>query len=181
VKPAERVAWLREELARHNDAYFTNDAPLIPDADYDALAREIAGTGGRASELSDETSVSKKVGAPVSAVFSAVQHAEPMLSLDNVFDVDELRAWAERGAKTLGEDVATLSYAVEPKIDGLALSICTSMDFHARPRPVATAAWAKTSRQRENDPQRSALPRHRCSRAGRSAREVFLAKAILKN
>lgn len=123
MKAAERVAWLREELARHNDAYFTNDAPLIPDADYDALARELRALEAEHPELSDETSVSKKVGAPVSAVFSAVQHAEPMLSLDNVFDVDELRAWAERGAKSLGVDVSTLAYAVEPKIDGLALSI----------------------------------------------------------
>jgi DNA ligase (NAD+) len=123
VKPAERAAWLREELARHNDAYFSNDAPLIPDADYDALARELRALEAEHPELSDETSVSKKVGAPSSTVFSPVQHAEPMLSLDNVFDVDELRAWAERGAKILGEDAGALSFAVEPKIDGLALSI----------------------------------------------------------
>jgi DNA ligase (NAD+) len=133
VKPAERAARLREELARHNDAYFSNDAPLIPDADYDALARELRALEAEHPELSDETSVSKKVGAPSSTVFSPVQHAEPMLSLDNVFDVDELRAWAERGAKILGEDAGALSFAVEPKIDGLALSITT---FRSHSAPV---------------------------------------------
>jgi DNA ligase (NAD+) len=123
VKPAERVQWLREELTRHNDAYFLNDAPLIPDADYDALARELRSLEEQHPELADDTSVSKKVGAPTSAVFSPVTHAEPMLSLDNVFDVDELRAWAQRCAKGLGEEASALSFAVEPKIDGLALSI----------------------------------------------------------
>jgi DNA ligase (NAD+) len=123
VKPAERVKWLREELTRHNDAYFVNDAPLIPDGDYDALARELRALEAEHPELADEKSVSKKVGAPTSTVFSEVIHAEPMLSLDNVFDVDELRAWAGRCAKSLGEDAASLSFAVEPKIDGLAMSI----------------------------------------------------------
>ena len=120
---AERVKWLREELTRHNDAYFVNDAPLIPDADYDALARELRSLEEQHPELADDTSVSTKVGAPTSAVFSPVTHAEPMLSLDNVFDVDELRAWAQRCAKGLGAEASTLRFAVEPKIDGLALSI----------------------------------------------------------
>jgi DNA ligase (NAD+) len=123
VKAAERVKWLREELTRHNDAYFVNDAPLIPDADYDALARELRSLEEQHPELADDTSVSTKVGAPTSAVFSPVTHAEPMLSLDNVFDVDELRAWAQRCAKGLGAEASTLRFAVEPKIDGLALSI----------------------------------------------------------
>ncbi len=123
MKAAERVKWLRDELTRHNDAYFVNDAPLIPDADYDALARELRYLEEQHPELADETSVSKKVGAPTSAVFSPVIHAEPMLSLDNVFDVDELRAWAQRCAKGLSAEASTLRFAVEPKIDGLALSI----------------------------------------------------------
>jgi DNA ligase (NAD+) len=123
VTPAERVAWLREELTRHNEAYFKNDAPLIPDADYDALARELRSLEAEHPELADASSVSQKVGAPTSQVFSEVTHAEPMLSLDNVFDVNELRSWAQRCAKGLGEDASSLSFAVEPKIDGLALSI----------------------------------------------------------
>jgi DNA ligase (NAD+) len=123
VKPAERIAWLRSELTRHNDAYFVNDAPTIPDADYDALARELRALEAEHPELANNESVSKTVGAPASAVFSEVVHTEPMLSLDNVFDVNELTAWAQRCAKGLGEDAESLSFAVEPKIDGLALSI----------------------------------------------------------
>jgi DNA ligase (NAD+) len=123
VTPAQRVTWLREELTRHNEAYFKNDAPLIPDADYDALARELRELEAQHPELADASSVSQKVGAPTSQVFSEVTHAEPMLSLDNVFDVNELRLWAQRCAKSLDEDAHTLTFAVEPKIDGLALSV----------------------------------------------------------
>jgi DNA ligase (NAD+) len=114
---------LRSELTRHNDAYFVNDAPTIPDADYDALARELRALEAEHPELANDESVSKSVGAPASAVFSEVVHAEPMLSLDNVFDVVELEAWALRCAKGLGADANSLTFAVEPKIDGLALSI----------------------------------------------------------
>lgn len=123
MKAAERIAWLRSELTRHNDAYFVNDAPTIPDADYDALARELRALEAEHPELANDESVSKSVGAPASAVFSEVVHAEPMLSLDNVFDVVELEAWALRCAKGLGADANSLTFAVEPKIDGLALSI----------------------------------------------------------
>jgi DNA ligase (NAD+) len=123
VTPAERVAWLRAELAHHNEAYFVRDAPIIPDADYDALARELRALEAEHPELRDESSVSMSVGAPSSALFGAVTHAEPMLSLDNVFDVDELRSWAQRTAKGLGVEADSLTFVVEPKIDGLACSI----------------------------------------------------------
>ena len=65
VKPAERVAWLRAEIARHNEAYFVNDAPTIPDADYDALVRELRALEAEHPELRDEASVTETVGAPV--------------------------------------------------------------------------------------------------------------------
>ena len=123
MKPAERVAWLREEIARHNDAYFVNDAPTIPDAEYDALARELRALEAEHPELKVDDSVSDSVGAPVSNVFDRVVHSEAMLSLDNVFDVEELRQWSDRLAKSLQRDPESLRFAVEPKIDGLALSI----------------------------------------------------------
>ena len=123
MKPSERVKWLREELARHNDAYFKEDAPLIPDADYDALARELRTLEDEHPELRDKSSVSAKVGAAPSTTFSPVAHFEPMLSLDNVFDEHELRAWAQRCVKALDTPAQEISFAVEPKIDGLALSI----------------------------------------------------------
>ena len=123
MKPAERAAELRAEIARHNEAYYVEDAPTIPDADYDALVRELRELEATHPELRDEDSVTNKVGAPVSNVFDPVVHAEAMLSLDNVFDVADLRLWAERTAKSLAVGPETLRFAVEPKIDGLALSI----------------------------------------------------------
>ena len=120
---AERVLWLREEIARHNDAYFVNDEPTIPDAEYDALARELRALEEKHPELKVDDSVSAKVGAPVSTVFEPVVHSEAMLSLDNVFDVEELQQWSDRIAKTLQREGESLRFVVEPKIDGLALSI----------------------------------------------------------
>jgi DNA ligase (NAD+) len=123
VTPAERVAWLRGEIIRHNEAYFIHDTPNLPDADYDVLVRELRALEAEYPELREADSVSEQVGARDATVFQEVEHAESMLSLDNVFDAPELRQWAERVAKGLGSDVETLNFAVEPKIDGLALSI----------------------------------------------------------
>ena len=120
---AERVAWLRDEIARHNEAYFIHDAPNIPDADYDTLTKELRELEAAYPELRDADSVSAKVGAPTTNLFAPVVHRETMLSLDNVFDAHELRQWSARVTKTLSADPATLRFAVEPKIDGLALSI----------------------------------------------------------
>jgi DNA ligase (NAD+) len=123
MKPAERVEWLRKELARHNEAYFVNDEPTIPDAEYDELARELRRLEDEHPELRDEGSVSQTVGAAISTVFSPVIHVEPMLSLDNVFGVEELTLWSQRVVKSLGLDPEAIAFSVEPKIDGLALSI----------------------------------------------------------
>lgn len=123
MKPAERAEWLRAEIARHNASYYVKDAPEIPDADYDVLVRELRTLEADHPELRNDASVSQKVGAEPSAVFSEVVHVEKMLSLDNVFDTDELEQWAQRAAKGLSVDVNDLDFAVEPKIDGLALSI----------------------------------------------------------
>ena len=123
MNPAERAARLRAEITLHNEAYHVHDAPTIPDADYDALVRELRTLEEEFPELNVEDSVSHSVGAPVSTVFTPVRHAEPMLSLDNVFDHDELRAWSERAAKGLGAVAGEMAFMVEPKIDGLALSI----------------------------------------------------------
>ena len=123
MKPAERAEWLRAEIARHNASYYVKDAPEIPDADYDVLVRELRALEDDHPELRNDASVTQKVGAEPSAVFSEVVHVEKMLSLDNVFDTDELEQWAQRAAKGLSVDVNDLDFAVEPKIDGLALSI----------------------------------------------------------
>ncbi len=121
---AERVAHLRAEIARHNRAYYIEDAPLIPDADYDAMVHELRALEAAHPELASLTSVTETVGAPVTTTpFAPVTHAEPMLSLDNVFSVEDLEAWGTRTARALEADPGAVRFAVEPKIDGLALSI----------------------------------------------------------
>ncbi len=120
---SERVAWLRAEITRHNDAYFVHDAPILPDADYDELVRELRRLEAAHPSPDASRSPAATVGAPPDATFQPVRHAEAMLSLDNAFDEGDLRAWAERVARSLGIDPDGLAFAVEPKIDGLALSI----------------------------------------------------------
>ena len=117
---AQRARDLREVIARHSEAYFVRDEPILPDADYDALVRELRELERDHPELVDAHS--NRIGAPASLVFSPVHHAEAMLSLDNVFDVDELRTWSDRLTKGLAA-VTPPVFSVEPKIDGLALSI----------------------------------------------------------
>ena len=119
--PAERVAELREQIAFHSERYFIEDSPVIPDADYDQLVKELIGLEAAHPELVVESSPSLRVGAPTSTAFSPVTHGQPMLSLDNVFDEAELREWSERLVKSLGRD--DVEFSIEPKIDGLALSI----------------------------------------------------------
>ena len=117
-----RIHELRAEIARHNEAYYGRDEPLVPDADYDALVRELRRLEAAHPEASDENSPTQRVGAATTETFAPVTHAEPMLSLDNVFDETELGEWIARTKKGLAPD-ATVQFSVEPKIDGLALSI----------------------------------------------------------
>jgi len=119
--PAKRIAQLREEIAEHAHHYFVSDAPVIPDADYDALVKELQRLEEENPEFASEASPTSKVGSDVSELFAPVTHGRVMLSLDNVFDEAELREWAERTLKLVGHD--DVAFSVEPKIDGLALSV----------------------------------------------------------
>jgi DNA ligase (NAD+) len=123
VTTAERAAWLRAQIARHNEAYFVHDAPIVPDVDYDALVRELRALEAAHPELAVPESPTGLVGAPASATFSEVVHERPMMSLDNVFAAEELTEWIERCARGLAVESGDLALAVEPKIDGLALAI----------------------------------------------------------
>ena len=116
-----RVDALRREIAEHAHHYFVNDAPVIPDADYDALVKELQRLEEENPELVQADSPTLSVGADASTLFTPVTHAVPMLSLDNVFDEVELRDWVQRVEKGVGRD--EVAYSVEPKIDGLALTV----------------------------------------------------------
>ena len=121
---ANRVSELRALIAYHNARYHEDDAPEIPDADYDMLVRELLQLEEAHPELAREDSPTKLVGGTPSATFASVAHSVPMMSLDNSFGEDELRAWASRVAKGLDlSDGAAIGYVCELKIDGIALSM----------------------------------------------------------
>ncbi len=116
-----RIADLREQVAHHNRLYHEQDAPELPDADYDALVRELRRLESEHPDLADEASPSQAVGGAASATFAPVVHAEPMASLDNAMDADELRAWYDRLLR--GLDGVPPRMVAELKFDGLAMSL----------------------------------------------------------
>ncbi|MFW2335928.1 NAD-dependent DNA ligase LigA [Ilumatobacter sp.] len=116
-----RIAGLREQVAYHNRLYHERDAPEIPDGDYDALVRELRRLESEHPDLADDASPSHAVGGAVSATFAPVVHAEPMTSLDNAMDPDELRAWYDRLLR--GLDGVAPRLVAELKFDGLAMSL----------------------------------------------------------
>jgi DNA ligase (NAD+) len=114
-----RHAELSVQIAENDHRYYVLDSPVISDAEYDLLMREIRALEEAHPELRTPDSPTQRVGAGVSTQFQQVQHLERMLSLDNAFSADELDAWAARVAR-LG---ATGPYLCEVKIDGLAVAL----------------------------------------------------------
>jgi DNA ligase (NAD+) len=123
--PAGRVDWLREQIRRHDRAYYEQDAPTIPDADYDALVRDLRTVEAEHPDLVTPDSPTQTVRGAASAQFAPVEHRQRMMSLDNAMDLGELQEWGARTAKRLadlGLDGA-VRYVCELKIDGLAVSV----------------------------------------------------------
>ncbi len=117
----ERVARLRQEIEQHNHRYYVLDAPVIPDAEYDRLFRELQEFEAAHSELISTESPTQRVGAAPLAEFAPAPHRQPMLSLNNAFATDEVEAFDRRVREALGQE--GVEYAVEPKFDGLAISL----------------------------------------------------------
>ncbi|MEX1335971.1 MAG: NAD-dependent DNA ligase LigA [Candidatus Limnocylindrales bacterium] len=120
-----RAAELREILTRANALYHEQDAPEMPDAEYDRLFRELIELEVAHPELVTPDSPTQRVGAPAGGPLGDVEHRVPMLSLGNAFDHDELRAFDARVRRGLGltEDDEPPRYVAELKIDGLAISL----------------------------------------------------------
>ena len=117
----DEVAGLRLELERHNRLYHTLDNPEITDADYDALLARLVMLEDTYN-LHSPTSPSSRVGAEPLPGFTQVTHEIPMLSLDKVFDGDDLRAFESRILKRVEID-GEITYSCEPKVDGVAVSL----------------------------------------------------------
>ena len=121
---AAELARLAAEIAHHNRAYHTDDAPEISDADYDALTRRNAGLEAAFPHLVRSDSPSLVVGAAPAAHLAKVAHARPMMSLENAFSPDEATEFVARVRRFLNlpED-APVALTAEPKIDGLSCSL----------------------------------------------------------
>jgi len=120
-KASERAGQLRRDLEHHNHRYYVLDDPEIPDAAYDKLFRELQALEEAHPELRTDDSPTQRVGAAPLPEFDEVRHRSPMLSLGNAFEDDEVRAFDKRVREALG--VEEVEYAVEPKFDGLAISL----------------------------------------------------------
>ena len=117
----DRYAFLQEELARLEHAYYVLDAPILPDIEYDRLYRELLEIEAIHPEWVTSASLSQRVGGAALKEFNSVQHAVPMLSLNNAFEDVELIAFDRRCREGLHID--QIDYAGELKFDGLAISL----------------------------------------------------------
>ncbi|WP_407675096.1 NAD-dependent DNA ligase LigA [Nocardia puris] len=118
----QRVAWQRlaDEVREHQFRYYVRDAPVISDGEFDELLRRLQAMEEEHPDLLTPDSPTQLVGGGFATDFSPVDHLERMLSLDNVFNYDELSAWAARVEAETGSD---LHYLCEVKIDGVALNL----------------------------------------------------------
>src|SRR5262245_3812399 len=118
------LARLAKEIAEHDRHYYQEDAPAIPDAEYDALRQRNNAIEARFPELIRTDSPSRRVGAQPARGFAKVRHAVPMLSLDNAFADQDVVDFVGRIRRFLGFKAdEPLTFTAEPKIDGLSLSL----------------------------------------------------------
>ena len=122
VKPSERLTQLRGLLARYDHRYYVLNDPEVPDAEYDRLFGELKTLEEAHPALVSPDSPTQRVsGAPLKE-FGEIEHQLPMLSLDNAFSADEVRAFDRRVRERLGRETP-ITYSCEPKLDGLAVSL----------------------------------------------------------
>ena len=117
----QQVAALTEKLAQYDYEYYVLDAPSVSDNEYDGLYRQLQALEAQFPALISPDSPTQRVSGTPSGTFDAVQHRQAMLSLNNAFGDDELLAFDKRIREGLG--VETVEYAVEPKFDGLAITL----------------------------------------------------------
>ncbi len=117
----ERVEALRSQIDQWNYEYHVLDQPTVSDAEYDEAFRELRELEEAHPALITPDSPTQRVGSIAESGFEKVRHPRPMLSLSNVFSLQELEAWALRGQRAGG--VSSLLFVTEPKIDGLAVAL----------------------------------------------------------
>ncbi len=116
----ERIQHLRELLNRANRAYYADASPIMSDAEFDRLLKELQALEAKHPDLADDTSPTQRVGGSPVDGFVTVSHALPMLSIDNTYSEADVRAWWERIATALA---GSFGVVCDPKIDGVAMSL----------------------------------------------------------
>lgn len=127
---AQQIEKLREEIRRHEELYYVLDNPEISDAEYDALLEKLQRLEQENPDYITADSPTQRVGGRPAEGFAEVVHRRPMLSLDNSYNIDELRAFDQR-CKRLGDGRA-LEYVAELKIDGLSIALHYENDILVR-------------------------------------------------
>ena len=126
MNPVERIQELRALIRHHEERYYVHSAPEISDAEFDQLLRELEALEVENPDLVTIDSPTQRVGGRPVEGFATVEHAQPMLSLDNAYSEEELRAFDERVRRGLAESGATpasVTYVAELKIDGLSIAL----------------------------------------------------------
>jgi DNA ligase (NAD+) len=124
VTPADRIVALRDQIRHHETQYYEHDAPEITDAEFDALMRELRALEEAHPDLLTPDSPTQRVGGQPVDGFVTVAHRAPMLSLDNAYSDEELRAFDARVRKGLNRtNDAAIDYVAELKIDGLSIAL----------------------------------------------------------
>jgi len=118
---AKLIEKLREQIRQHDYQYYVLDAPTIPDSEYDRLFRELQTLENSHAELITADSPTQRIGGTPLKGFNSITHRMPMLSLNNAFEESEVVALDRRVREGLG--IAQVEYAVEPKFDGLAITL----------------------------------------------------------
>src|SRR5688572_4296854 len=118
----KRIKDLREQIHHHNHLYFIEARPEISDRAFDKLLQELIDLEKQHPELVTADSPTQRVGGEVQTELKPVRHAAPMMSIDNTYSEDEVRAFDERVRKGLG-GVGKVAYVLEPKIDGASVSL----------------------------------------------------------
>ncbi|MEO7271877.1 MAG: NAD-dependent DNA ligase LigA [Vicinamibacterales bacterium] len=124
MDPADRIDRLRDEIRRHEDRYYIENDPEITDEAFDALVKELEGLEAEHPDLVSADSPTQRVGGRAVEGFATAAHLQPMLSLDNGYSEEELRAFDERVRRGIGvTDDTPVDYVAELKIDGLSIAL----------------------------------------------------------
>src|SRR5262245_15014018 len=121
--PAERIFELRGLIRHHEEQYYVHNAPEVSDEEFDKLLHELEQLEADNPDLVTTDSPTQRVGGRIVEGFATVEHKVPMLSLDNAYNEEELRAFDERVRLGAGTGDAPIGYVAELKIDGLSIAL----------------------------------------------------------